>query len=386
MNKQDKLYKIQNSIIAFGFIGFLFLSFLYTTLNSIDSYKKAKSADRVIEAWNMDYDIDTNLKVNVFGKNNYLNLQGEISKIINKREFNGVIKLNNGYLSSAQEKADEDILDMNAKSLAYIQEYLNEKGVDFIYVRAPYKISIYDSELTQGVTDYSADNSKRFAELLEKYNINYIDIGYEMYQDGIDQYDYFYKTDHHWTPEAGIYAFSKINEEISKKYKMCKNNKYTNTDSYITEVYEDWYLGSNGQRVGVFYAGADDMHFIRPKDEVIITDKTIDKTAPFSEIMFDTSVLEKRDYNQRLVYDNLYGYAMGHRLLNNCADNDLRVLICSDSMGKVVVPYMVLSYREVQWSLLTKKDIDSFKPNVVIILEYQYNETTYCNDEFQVDF
>lgn len=55
------------------------------------------------------------------------------------------------------------------------------------------------------------------------------------------------------------------------------------------------------------------------------------------------------------MYDNLYGYAMGHRLLNNCADNDLRVLICSDSMGKVVVPYMVLSYREIQWSLLTKK-------------------------------
>lgn len=77
---------------------------------------------------------------------------------------------------------------------------------------------------------------------------------------------------------------------------------------------------------------------------------------------------------------------MGHRLLNNCADNDLRVLICSDSMEKVVVPYMVLSYREIQWSLLTKKDIDSFKPNVVIILEYQYNETTYCNDEFQVYF
>jgi len=374
MNLGDRLSKIQNSIIGIAFIAFLVISVIYTTINSMDSYKKAKESDGVIEAWNMDYDIDSNLKVNVFQKQNYLNLQGYISKLINQKELNGVIKLNNGYLTSVQEKADEDILKDNAKTLSEIQSYLEERGIDFIYVRAPYKISIYDSELPKGVTDYSAENTMRFAELLDYYNVNYIDIASEMHQDGLNQYDYYYKTDHHWTPEAGLYALSKINKEISKKYSECNSNKYTEIKSYDIEVYKDWHLGSNGQRVGACYAGADDMHYIKPKDDVIITDETTQTTTSFTELMFDDSVLEKRDYNQRLTYDNLYGYAMGHHLYNDNVDNNLRILVSSDSMGKVVVPYMVLSYKEVFWASVNKDVIESYKPDIVIIITYQGGE------------
>ena len=321
LGDNNKLTSIENTIIGILFIAFLIASFIFTTINSKESYKKAEEAGGVIEAWNMDYDIDSNLKVNVFAKQEYLNLQGYISKTINQRELNDVIKLNNGYLTSVQNQATEEALVSNVETLANIQEYLESKGIKFIYVRAPYKISAFDSQLPEGVIDYSADNSKRFVDLLNQYEINYIDIGLEMHKEGLNQYDYFYKTDHHWTPEGGLYAFSKIDNEIKNELGLTDNNKYADINSYNIDVYKDWHLGSSGQRVGVYYAGADDIHYIKPKDDVIITDVTIQETDSFSNIMYDESVLCKRDYEQRLTYDTLYGVAMGHQLHNDTAAN-----------------------------------------------------------------
>ena len=382
LGDNNKLTSIENTIIGILFIAFLIASFIFTTINSKESYKKAEEAGGVIEAWNMDYDIDSNLKVNVFAKQEYLNLQGYISKTINQRELNDVIKLNNGYLTSVQNQATEEALVSNVETLANIQEYLESKGIKFIYVRAPYKISAFDSQLPEGVIDYSADNSKRFVDLLNQYEINYIDIGLEMHKEGLNQYDYFYKTDHHWTPEGGLYAFSKIDNEIKNELGLTDNNKYADINSYNIDVYKDWHLGSSGQRVGVYYAGADDIHYIKPKDDVIITDVTIQETDSFSNIMYDESVLCKRDYEQRLTYDTLYGVAMGHQLHNDTAANSIKVLVSSDSMGKVVVPYMVLSYNDVYWSDISKELIDEYKPDIVVMIKYQEREILSNNISF----
>lgn len=384
MNHGDnnKTVSIENTIIGVLFIAFLIVSFVFTSINSKESYKKAEEAGGVIEAWNMDYDIDSNLKVNVFAKQEYLNLQGYISKSINQRELNDVIKLNNGYLTSVQQRATDEALLSNVEVLANIQEYLESKGIKFIYVRAPYKISVFDSQLPEGVIDYSADNSKRFVELLDQFNINYIDIGLEMHNDGLNQYDYYYKTDHHWTSEGGLYAFSKIDKEIKNELGITEENKYTDINSYNIEVYKDWHLGSNGQRVGVYYAGADDMHYIKPKEDVIIRDVTTQETDSFSKLLYDESVLSKRDYEQRLTYDTLYGEAMGHQLHNDSTSNNIKVLVSTDSMGKVVVPYMVLSYENVYWTGITKELIDEYKPDVVVLITYQNSETIANSLEF----
>ena len=379
---KNKKVSIENTIIGVLFIFFLLFSMIFTTINSIESCKKSKEAGGVIEAWNMDYDIDSNLKVNVFAKQEYLNLQGYISKTIDQRELNDVIKLNNGDLTSVQQKATDEALNSNVEILANIQDYLERKGIKFIYVRAPYKISIFDSQLPEGVIDYSADNSERFVELLDQFNINYIDIGLEMHNDGLNQYDYYYKTDHHWTPEGGLYAFSKIDEEIKNELGITEENKYTDINSYDIEVYKDWHLGSNGQRVGVYYAGADDMHYIKPKEDVIIRDVTTQETDSFSKLLYDESVLIKRDYEQRLTYDTLYGAAMGHQLHNDSAINSIKVMVSTDSMGKVVVPYMVLSYEDVYWTGISKELIDEYKPDVVVMIKYQDSETVSDSIDF----
>ncbi len=384
MNHGDKKKSsIENTIIGILFIAFLLTSMIFTTINSKESYKKAEEAGGVIEAWNMDYDLDSNLKVNVFAKQEYLNLQGYISKTINQRELNDVIKLNNGYLTSVQKQATDEALVSNVEALANIQDYLGNKGVKFVYVRAPYKISVFDSQLPDGVIDYSADNSKRFVELLDQYNINYIDIGLEMHNDGLNQYDYYYKTDHHWTPEGGLYAFSKIDNEIKNELEIKETNIYSDINSYNIDVYKDWHLGSSGQRVGVYYAGADDMHYIKPKNDVIITDVTTQTTDSFSKIMYDESVLSKRDYEQRLTYDTLYGAAMGHQIHNESASNNIKILVSTDSMGKVVVPYMVLSYKDLYWTGISKELIDDYKPDVVVLIKYQDSETVSESIGFQ---
>ena len=38
-----------------------------------------------------------------------------------------------------------------------------------------------------------------------------------MHEDGIDQYDMMYRTDHHWTTEAGFYAYGILEGYIVEK-------------------------------------------------------------------------------------------------------------------------------------------------------------------------
>ena len=52
-------------------------------------------------------------------------------------------------------------------------------------------------------------------------------------------------------------------------------------------------------------------------------------------------------------------------------------------MGKVVVPYMVLSYEDVYWTGVSKDLIDEYNPDVVVLIKYQDSETVSDSIDFQ---
>lgn len=99
--------------------------------------------------------------------------------------------------------------------------------------------------------------------------------------DNLDAYDYFFKTDHHWTSEAGFYAFTKIAEYAENVLETRVDPKVRNLDNYNVENFEEWYLGSNGQRTGIHYGGIDDFHFISPKFETAIANLNTGETGNY---------------------------------------------------------------------------------------------------------
>ena len=82
--------------------------------------------------------------------------------------------------------------------------------------------------------------------------------------------------------------------------------------------------------------------------------------------------LQNKEYTSRYTYDHVLENAL-KKYENSNALNDTRVLVVTDSFGSAVLPYLLLSYREVytRYRLpVTRTYIEEYDPDVVIVLRY----------------
>lgn len=341
------------------------------------------NAKRVMDFWiydKLDYNewsvtlgskVETDYISNFLGKMQFVNFNGLMRRVLGQHEMNGVVKLNNGYLVLTYPYASEEMLRNKAENLHTLDLRLKERDISLLFAICPYTSSKWDPELPIGVEDYGNTNIDRFMEMVSEYGIEKLDFREEMYADGINQYDIMYRTDHHWTTEAGFYAYTKLSKWIQDKTNCEIDARVMELSNYTQTTYRKWHLGSRGQRTGIYYAGIDDFVLITPDFETLLSNGTVEGT--FNDLVINYAPLENREYTSRYTYDYVLGNALGN-YKNYMAENDVKVLIVTDSFGKAVNPYMILSYGEVQWCStmqgVTQAYLDEYDPDVVIVMYY----------------
>ena len=341
------------------------------------------NAKRVMDFWiydKLDYNewsvtlgskVETDYISNFLGKMQFVNFNGLMRRVLGQHEMNGVVKLNNGYLVLTYPYASEEMLRNKAEKLHTLDLRLKERDISLLFAICPYTSSKWDPELPIGVEDYGNTNIDRFMEMVSEYGIEKLDFREEMYADGINQYDMMYRTDHHWTTEAGFYAYTKLSKWIQDKTNCEIDARVMELSNYTQTTYRKWHLGSRGQRTGIYYAGIDDFVLITPDFETLLSNGTVEGT--FNDLVINYAPLENREYTSRYTYDYVLGNALGN-YKNYMAENDVKVLIVTDSFGKAVNPYMILSYGEVQWCStmqgVTQAYLDEYDPDVVIVMYY----------------
>lgn len=194
--------------------------------------------------------------------------------------------------------------------------------------------------------DYTNEKLDIFVEQLQKEHVNYIDLRESMHEDGINQYDLFYRTDHHWNVRGGMYAASKIIKSASNIFDEDIDYGVTDLNNYESEIYPQWHLGSRGQRVGRYFTGIDDFEIMIPKFETKIQRNTDGAVGTFKEIFINEDALQNKDYESRYTYDKTFD-SMGYEYVNNYAPSDRKIQILSDSLGRVVVPYLSLAFEDI---------------------------------------
>lgn len=180
--------------------------------------------------------------------------------------------------------------------------------------------------------------------MLKAGGIDPLDLREEIHNDGIDQYELMYKTDHHWTTQCGFYAYSKINKRLMELLGCDVDPKVMDFKNYTVKTYKNWHLGSNGQRTGAYFTGIDDFDLILPNFETSLISG--DNEGSYEEMLINTEPLKNKDQTSRYTYDNVLGNSSGN-FCNNYSYNNKRLLIISDSYGKAVNPFFALSYREI---------------------------------------
>lgn len=317
---------------------------------------------------------ETDVSTNFYKKIEFVNFNGLVRKMLGQQEMNGVVKLNNGYLLTTMDQSSDEYLEECAEGVASLGAYLKDRGIKFVYVSTPYTSSKYDPELPAGVEDYGNVNIDTFMLKLEAKGVDAIDFREKMRNDGVDQYSYMYKTDHHWTTRAGLYAYSILEEYIVNQTGCQVDNRISDISNYDVDIYKKWHLGSRGQRTGKYYAGVDDFELITPKFETSIQNSE-GLVGRVEEVTRNTTALQNKDYTSRYTYDYVLGDSCGDFVNLDCK-NDIKVLLIGDSFSKALNQYLIMGFGEYRFisndntEAVTKEYIEEYDPDVVILMYY----------------
>ena len=159
--------------------------------------------------------------------------------------------------------------------------------------------------------------------------------------------------------------------------------KYTNPDSFTWETFEDYWLGSNGRRTGIAYAGLDDLTLIYPKFPTNLKfeakEKNIYREGSFQESYMDYEQLEGDNLYEMQQYDVYIGkdYPTTTQINEN-APSDKKILLIKDSYFRPVSAFLGLAFSRVDsidmryYEGSVKKYIEEMEPDIVLICYHSY--------------
>jgi len=222
-------------------------------------------------------------------------------------------------------------------------------------------------------------------EIIAK-GVETIDLREEILAEKLEYSSLFFRTDHHWTSETAFWAYTKIIAYMNNNYQFGIDERYLDIENYTIKTYEDWFLGSQGKRTGIYYAGVDDISLIYPKFHtqmsLSIPNENNYRTGSFYETIFFMDHINEKNYFELSPYSV---YTDGDNSLviikNEEAPCDKKVLIVKDSFALPLLSFVSLCFQDVdvidlriykQKALI--EYIDESNPDIVI---FMYNPTAY---------
>ena len=278
----------------------------------------------------------------------YIEANGLLHKISSKQFVqdvgsNHITKLNNGHLAMASLK--ESVID-SKKAADYViefNEFAKQENIDFLYISVPNKLYKNNPLAITGVYPQYGDATE-FLSIIKENGVDCIDIAKEFETAEIDQYDMYFKTDHHWKPEGAFFAFQKTCEFLKNHYGYDIDSKITDINEYKIEKYKNYFVGTEGKRTGSLYSGKDDFSLIYPKFEthLSMTDVDASKEGSFYEVIFDLEM-----FNSEFVYCTYLGFDTPLKVIKNSNSfSDKKIMLVRDSFGGTLGPYLSLACSE----------------------------------------
>ena len=301
-----------------------------------------------------------------------------------KKDSTTIIKTDTDYLIEPFGKIKQENLDKLAARVDTLKQISEKNGAGFLYIAAPRKE--YYSKAPEYIDNYSEVNFNGFIQSLEDKNVPTLDLSKMIEQTFSNGEDAYFVTDHHWTPYTGFQANQAICEELHELYDMPIDEDKLDYDQYNTQVYQDWFLGSQGKKVGTYFTsrGADDFELITPKFETQLSEEQPIKNE-FREGSFEETVLYldnmKKDYYHKNPYATYSGGNFRLQIIKNKLNTEgKKILIVRDSYAYVVVPFLSLQASETHVVDIRQGDqyvgdrlsvyqyIEEIKPDYVIVL------------------
>ena len=325
---------------------------------------------------------------NLLHKNDFINLNGLFARLTGRQHLNDIYRTKNGMLTRIN-----DPLDMNplAQNIIHFTQVLNAYDIPFLYVQAPCKEDFEDSILPDGITSYGNENSDALLSLLSEANVMTIDLRPYLSAtvELIDRY--YFRTDHHWNTEGAFLGFQMITRQIDEIISAPLDLTCTDRSLWESHTLEDWFLGSRGKRVGIYFGGVDDYSWLIPtfhtEISTFIESENLVYSGTFSDANLHPNKIAERDYfgsNPYAHYVNSDYPLIRHK--SSSAPNSQKILIIKDSYTMPLQAFLSTIFQEVvviDPRYYPHKDITktvlSEQPDLVFMLLYP---SVFTNPEY----
>ena len=323
---------------------------------------------------------------NLYGKSYWVEILGAFNKMVGKSIFLDtedrytVYKMTNGQETWNYHEYDTTPL---ADKYRVFAEDMGQRDIPLFFVQAPFKIDKYNNTLPYGIKDEMNPLADNFLSLIAPYDT--LDLREVIHDSGLDYKSLFYNTDHHWTPETGLWATNVISERLMSVIGIRLDTTFLSKEYYSFTAYNSFFLGSQGKRAGVIYSGLDDFVLIEPNYDtdyqLEIPSLNISKKGNYSDTILFKENLKQDLYNgdPGRVYTGDNYSLMTIQNLN--ATNNTKILLVKDSFSKTVIPFLastcselhVIDLRTFRGSVseyAAEKNIDAavvlYNPSVVV--------------------
>ena len=261
-------------------------------------------------------------------------------------------------------------------------------------MQAPYKIDPDQDLLPPGVYDYANQNVDGLLKAIESANVPTLDLRMRIRQEGMDFFSMFYRTDLHWTTQAGFWAFQKAAKELNERFGYEIDQHTSDGGQYQLETFKNIFLGSAGKRTGAYYAGVDDFSLLKPLFatdlSVEVPQAGISVRGSFEDVFFHRENLRCGFLTNP--YFAYMGTSYQKTIKNHLPSNGKKVMIVKDSFAEVVIPYFAVAFQQVEavdlrfaHSKSLLEQIDAVQPDLVVFIQSRglVGAATTCVSVFQ---
>ena len=296
----------------------------------------------------------------------FVGIGSKLTWMIDKNSYNhiGIYFYDNDYIITPNPKTSTDY---EYNQLLLLKKRLDSEGINLIYVNKPTKYlddSIFYDQKTES---FCNDNADRLLERLDTAEINYLDLRQEIKNDGLDIYQMFYRTDHHWTVPTAKWAAAKIARSLNEFCGYDIDPHIYDDVNYDFKITENAWLGEQGRKFEGSGLKYDDYTLVTPKFETkyIADNEEGDFTDLFIE---DVNACSHYNYSSK-------------SCTNLNADHG-KILFLGDSYDVVTEPFLSLGVHSID--ILTVRNTHSENFYDEYIHDKGYDTVIVCYAAFMI--
>ena len=316
-------------------------------LYSVPEYR-ARGGGLPSAALSFVMDAERNLQQQIPRQGNWIDLFGGVMRLTGTDAVSDVesaytvYKMKNGSFAFIHAEESTPLNEKQIASVGELKRTADALGAKSWFISVPQKTCTRDEALaftSRGVTDNAEliDASRRQA--FASCGFSVLDLHGKMHeQPGLHGQLYF-KTDHHWTAQAGLWAAQQIADALSLPTEPLDKERFTE------KVYPRAMFGSQGHRCGRLYCAQEDISVPIPQTDAAFSVSADHETV--SEGGFIDAMLFPKNL-EGYIYDRYpYGLFLGRdralvSIRNLSSPDGTKVLVLKDSFSNAVAPYLAL--------------------------------------------